>query len=368
MITGPLPPPPPPTHRCPITVGGPSSHCNLHHHSSSPLSLSLSLFAAKENTNSVALQQIDHHSSPPCAASEESSSSSESYSSTQMLVFHTKPPNGYSHNGHPSSRDPSSSFSPTSSSPPMSNSPTAVRSKGTAVRQPPIAVACHGFADLMLLNEREAQHICSDGSSLKVQALKPLQAQANRSRILDPDVPLIRLGRNSGIPSTTGVVHESRGSHTLPNVGGDMLNLLQTSPGVSTAKSNCTHNSLAVPTLTFGSFQHRSGNYLLTGSDDEDSSDDSHGNRNSLKPVQQPFRHCIGIPRPLRGSFLKIQHLKNLPPSSLPAATKLRTQSIVGHSSVIHTSCSKGDGRMTLRCDNTATDGLKEGRTACETR
>ena len=240
------------------------------------------------------------------------------------------------------------------------------QSKGSAFAQPPIAVACHNFADLVLLDERNeaSRRRCPGGSSKKLHALKPLQAQASRGGVLHPDMPLVKLENSSGRPRTKEVVHELK-SHALHQVGGDKSNLLRNPPGATLFNSGCTHASGAVPTLTFGSFQIGSGNYFLTDSDEEDSSDGSHGYRNSLRAVQQQDQHCMGIPRPLLGSFIKNKQLKS---SSVPPAPgKVNTRSVIGLSSIMHTSCGKGGARVVIGGDNLTNDGIKKKR-ASDTR
>ena len=152
-----------------------------------------------------------------------------------------------------------------------------------------------------------------------------------------------------------------------------MLGHLQTETSI--ARSDCACNSGGVPTVTFGSFQHsRARNYILTDSDDEDSSDNYHsysyhGYRTSLRPVQQLERPSNGIPRPLLSSFLKNKCLKTFPPPPpLPLPSKVNTRSIVGQSSVLHTSSSKGGGRVRLGGAKTANDSVKKERAASETR
>ena len=156
-------------------------------------------------------------------------------------------------------------------------------------------------------------------------------------------------------------------------MGGEMLGHLQTETSI--ARSDCACNSGGVPTVTFGSFQHsRARNYILTDSDDEDSSESYHsysyhGYRTTLRPVQQLDRTSNGIPRPLLGSFLKNKCLKISPPSpSPPPPGKVNARSVVGQSSVLHTSSSKGGGRSRLGAANAASDSVKKERAASATR
>ena len=131
------------THRYPITAGRPGSNYSLHQHSSLLSSSLLSLLAAKEGTNSLTLQQINDPLPPSCTVPVQCTdenqhqycSSSEPSGSTLISVSRTKPPNGYSHSGYPSSAGPSPSLSPSSSSSQSSsNRSTVIQSKSTRLQ------------------------------------------------------------------------------------------------------------------------------------------------------------------------------------------------------------------------------------------